>query len=100
MPTGMTVKVKKKKKSVLKNIRKTERRTAINRANKTEVGNAVKRLRALVAAGKLDEARKQLPGTYSVLDRAIQQGVLYENTANRYKARLALAINSAAAKSA
>lgn len=100
MPTGMTVKVKKKKKSVLKNIRKTERRTAINRANKTEVGNAVKRLRALVAAGKLDEARRQLPGTYSVLDRAIQQGVLYENTANRYKARLALAINAAAAKSA
>lgn len=97
MPTGMTVKVKKKKKSVLKNIRQTERRTVTNRANKTAVSNAVKKLRALVTAGKLEEARRLLPATHSLLDRAIRKGVLYENTANRYKARLALAINAAAA---
>jgi small subunit ribosomal protein S20 len=97
MPTGMAVKVKKKKKSVLKNIRQTERRTAINRANKTVVRNAMKKLRSLITAGNLEEARKLLPGTYSILDRGIQQRVLHENTANRYKARLTLAINAAQA---
>jgi small subunit ribosomal protein S20 len=100
MPTGMAVKVKKKKKSVLKNIRQTERRTAINRANKTVVRNAMKKLRTLIAGGNLEEARKLLPGTYSILDRGIQQGVLHENTANRYKARLTLAINAAQAGAA
>jgi small subunit ribosomal protein S20 len=100
MPTGMAVKAKKKKKSVLKNIRQTERRTAINRSNKTVVGNAMKKLRALIAAGNLDEAKRLLPQTHSILDRAIQQSVLYENTANRYKARLARAINAAQAAAA
>jgi ribosomal protein S20 len=30
----------------------------------------------------------------SALDRAIQKGVLHENTANRYKSRLTLAYNA------
>ncbi len=97
MPAGAPVKQKKKKKSVLKNIRQTERRTVINRANRTAVRNAVKKLRGLLAAGKIDEARQLIPETYKALDRAIQQRVLYENTANRYKSRLALAINAAQA---
>lgn len=95
MPAGAPVKQKKKKKSILKNIRQTERRTLINRANRTGVRTAMKKLRDLVAAGKLDEARKALPETYHALDRAIQHGVLHENTANRYKSRLALALNAA-----
>jgi small subunit ribosomal protein S20 len=97
MPAGAPVKQKKKKKSVLKNIRQTERRTLINRANRTAVRTAVKKLRGLIAAGKLDEARQLVPVTYKALDRAIQQRVLHENTANRYKSRLALAINTAQA---
>ena len=97
MPAGAPVKQKKKKKSVLKNIRQTERRTVINRANRTAVRTAVKKLRGLIAAGKLDEARQLIPETYKALDRSIQQRVLHENTANRYKSRLALAINTAQA---
>lgn len=93
MPVGTPVKPKTKKKSVLKNIRHTARRTLINRGNRTMVSSAVKKLRGLIGAGKLDEARKLLPETYAVLDRAIQQKVLHENTANRYKSRLALALN-------
>jgi len=97
MPAGAPIKQKKKKKSVLKNIRKTARRTAINRANRTAVRTAVKKLRGLIAAGKLEEARQLLPDTYKALDRAIQRRVLHENTANRYKSRLTLAINAAQA---
>ncbi|MDE3137347.1 MAG: 30S ribosomal protein S20 [Acidobacteriota bacterium] len=97
MPAGAPIKQKKKKKSVLKNIRQTARRTAVNRANRTAVRTAVKKLRGLIATGKLDEARKAVPEAYKALDRAIQQRVLHENTANRYKSRLALAINAAQA---
>lgn len=97
MPAGTVLRQKKKKKSVLKNIRQTERRTIVNRANRTAVRTAVKKLRDLIAAGKLDEARQALPATYNALDRAIQHGVLHENTANRYKSRLTLALNAAAA---
>ncbi len=99
MPAGTSIKVRKKKKSVLKNIRQTERRTAVNRANRTAVGTAVKKQLALIAAGKLDEARDRLPVTYAALDRAIQKRVLHENTANRYKSRLSLALNTARAAS-
>ena len=97
MPAGTPIKVKKKKKSVLKNIRQAARRTAVNRSNRSIVGNAVKKQLALIAAGKLDEARGLLPATYSALDRAIQKRVLHENTANRYKSRLTSALNSAQA---
>ncbi len=97
MPAGAAVKQKKKKKSVLKNIRQTERRTAINRANRSAVRTVVKKLQALIAGGKLEEARQLLPKVYTALDRAIQQRVLHENTANRYKSRLTLALNTAQA---
>jgi small subunit ribosomal protein S20 len=97
MPAGTPIKQHKKKKSVLKNIRQTERRTEVNRANRSTVRTAVKKLQSLIAAGKLEEARQQLPKTYTALDRAIQQRVLHENTANRYKSRLTLALNAARA---
>jgi small subunit ribosomal protein S20 len=97
MPVGTAVKVRKKKKSVLKNIRQTTRRTAINRSNRSLVGTAVKKQFSLIAAGKLDEAAALIPATYKTLDRAIQKRVLHENTANRYKSRLTLALNAARA---
>lgn len=101
MPSGTLVKsTKKKKKSVLKNIRQTAKRTAINRSNRSSVATAVKKQITLITTGKLDEARQLLPATYAALDRAIQKRVLHENTANRYKSRLTLALNSAAAASA
>jgi small subunit ribosomal protein S20 len=97
MPAGAPIKQKKKKKSVLKNIRQTARRTAVNRANRSTMRTAVKKIRGLISAGKIDEARQLLPATYEALDRAIQKRVLHENTANRYKSRISLAVNAAQA---
>lgn len=100
MPVGTPIKRKRKKKSVLKNIRQTGRRTAINRSNRSIVATAVKKQLSLIAGGKLDEAAALLPATYTALDRAIQKRVLHENTANRYKSRLTLAMNAARAAAA
>jgi small subunit ribosomal protein S20 len=98
MAQGTPVRHKKKTKSVLKNIRQTEHRTAINRMNRTRVRTAIRRMRAALAAGEAAAAQKLASVTFSELDKAIRKRTLSENTANRYKSRLALALNAVKAK--
>ncbi len=100
MPQGQAVKVKKKKKSVLKNIRQTAKRTAVNRMNRTRVRTAMRRMRAALSSNDAAAAEKLAPETFSELDKAIQKRTLTKNTANRYKSRLALALNGLKAKKA
>jgi small subunit ribosomal protein S20 len=94
MPQGTPAKQKKRSKSVLKNIRKSARNTEMNRADRSRVRGAIKQMRTALATGNADEAAKLLSGTHSEVDKAIRKGALKENTANRYKSRLALALNS------
>jgi|SRR5215469_11865820 len=100
MAQGTPIKHKKKSKSVLKNIRQTERRAAINRMNRTRVRTAIRRMRAVLTAADAAGAEKLASATFSELDKAIRKRTLSENTANRYKSRLALAINALKAKKA
>jgi small subunit ribosomal protein S20 len=94
MAQGAAVKHKKKTKSVLKNIRQSARRAAINKMNRTRVRSSIRRMRATLDAGDLAGAEKLASATFSELDRAIRKRTLSENTANRYKSRLSLAINT------
>jgi small subunit ribosomal protein S20 len=98
MAQGTAVKHRKKTKSVLKNIRQTESRAAINRMNRTRVRTAMRRMRAALSASDAAGAGKLASATFSELDKAIRKGTLSENTANRYKSRLALALNGLKAK--
>jgi small subunit ribosomal protein S20 len=98
MAQGGAVKHKKKTKSVLKNIRQTEARHQINQMNRTRVRSAIRRLRTALSAGDIATAEKLTSPTFSVLDKAIRKGTLTENTANRYKSRLALAMNGLRSK--
>jgi len=100
MPQGAPVKVKKKKPSVLKNIRQSAKRAAVNRMNRTRVRTAIRQMRTALNAKDAAAAEKIAPETYSALDKAIQKRTLTENTANRYKSRLALALNGLKAKKA
>ena len=97
MAQATAKKQKKRKKSVLKRIRQTARRTEVNRANRSRVRTAMKMLRSTIASGNAAAAQKMLPETLSALDRAIRIGALKENTANRYKSNLALAVNALSA---
>jgi len=94
MAQGTAVKHKKKTKSVLKNIRHTEHRTAINKMNRTRVRSSMRRMRAALSAKDVAGAEKLASATFSELDKAIRKRTLTENTANRYKSRLALALNA------
>lgn len=90
MATALQPKRKRKARSVLKRIRQTERRAAINRANRSRLRSQVKKLRRALEAGDTARAQELLQPTLSVIDRSIQKGVLHRNTADRTKSRLAL----------
>ena len=100
MAQGAATKVKKRKPSVLKRAKQSRKRAAINRANTTRVRSAMKQLRTAITAKDEKSATGLLQPTLSAIDKAISKGVLEENTGNRYKSRLTLAINGlrAAAK--
>jgi ribosomal protein S20 len=69
MAQGNPVKHKKKTKSVLKNIRQTERRAAVNRMNRTRVRTAMRRMRAALGSADSAGAAKLASDTYSELDK-------------------------------
>jgi small subunit ribosomal protein S20 len=74
--------------SALKRARQTEKRTARNRANTSQVRTALRDLREALAKGDKAAAEQTYRQTVSALDKAIQKGVLHQNTASRYKSRL------------
>jgi small subunit ribosomal protein S20 len=100
MAQGAPTKVKKRKKSVIKRAKQSRMRAEVNRANTTRVRTIMKKLRTAIAAKDCTSAGTLLRPTLSAIDQAISKGVLEENTANRYKSRLSVAVNGlvAAAK--
>lgn len=100
MPTVLAPKRKRRKKSVLKRIRQTGRRTTINRAHKSRLRTQVKKFRLAVTAGNLAQARELLRPTLSVIDHSIQKGIIHPNTAARTKSRLMRRFNTLAAQQA
>ncbi len=74
--------------SALKRARQTEKRTEVNRANKSRVRTALRRFRTALASGNRDAAQQMFAETVAALDKAAQKGVLHKNTASRYKSRL------------
>ena len=74
--------------SALKRARQTERRTARNRSNTSRLRSALRDMRAALTNGDKAAAEQTYRQTASALDKAIQKGVLHQNTASRYKSRL------------
>ena len=74
--------------SALKRARQTERRTAVNRSNRSHVRSSLRVMREALANGDAAAAQAQYRQTVSVLDKSVQKGVLHGNTASRYKSGL------------
>lgn len=70
-------------KSAIKRAKKAAVRTLRNRAVKSTVRTAVRRVQT--------QGAEALAQAFSVIDRAVSKGVLHKNTAARKKARLAKA---------
>jgi small subunit ribosomal protein S20 len=84
--------------SALKRARQTEKRTAVNRANTTQLRSSLRQMRESLAKGDKDGAQKTYRATVSALDKAIQKGVLHKNTAARYKSRLSARVKAVGSK--
>lgn len=82
--------------SAEKQRRQSEKRKARNRAGKSSLKTSLKRARTAIAGGDAD--KDTLATSYSAIDKAAKTGLIKENTANRYKSRLAGASKRAAAK--
>jgi small subunit ribosomal protein S20 len=78
-------------KSAEKRVRQSEKRRVINRSNRTKVRTYIKKLRTALSSGK--DVEQVLPETISVIDKAVQKGVLHANAAARYKSRLTVRAN-------
>ncbi|HEC79518.1 MAG TPA: 30S ribosomal protein S20 [candidate division WOR-3 bacterium] len=75
----------KKSRTVLKNIRKSERRRKINVVKKKVLKSAIKRLKKMTSK---KQALKVYPEVQSLIDKSIQDGIIKKNKAARYKSRL------------
>lgn len=64
-----------------------------NRARKSALRTAIKKVRAAVEAGDSATAKKLLPETLSLLDRTASRGVIHRNQAARSKSRLTKAVD-------
>jgi small subunit ribosomal protein S20 len=83
-------------KSAEKRVRQSEKRRVINRSNRSKVRTYIKKVHVALDSGKSDEIQSVLPETISVIDKAVQKGVMHKNAAARYKSRLTLKANQAA----
>jgi len=75
-------------KSAEKRVRQNEKRREINRGNRGRLRTGIKKLRAALESGEGGSAQELLPATVSLIDKAVQKGVLHRNAAARYKSRL------------
>jgi small subunit ribosomal protein S20 len=80
--------------SAEKQRRQAEKRKARNRAGKSSLRSALKKARTSVQGGDAD--KETLASGFSAIDKAAKSGIIKENTANRYKSRLAGASKRAA----
>ncbi len=85
-------------KSAEKRDRQNMRRNAANTSSRTRLRSQIKWLRTLIDSGNKQEAQELLPRTISVIDKAVQKGVLHRNTAARHKALLTLHVNELTTK--
>ena len=83
--------------SALKRVRQTERRTEVNRKNKSRLRHTIRAMRRALTSKDAKAASALLPTTFSVIDRSAKSGIIKKNTAARYKIKLHLRVKALAA---
>ena len=83
-------------KSAKKRILVAETRAARNKAIRSKVKTAVKKVEAAVAAKDKSAAQAALLAATSEIDKATSKGVYHKNTASRKVSRLSKAVNTLA----
>lgn len=84
--------IKSAKKRILVNQTKADR----NKAIRSKVKTAIKKVDAAIAANDKDAAAAALKAATVEIDKATSKGVYHKNTASRKVSRLAVAVNKIA----
>jgi len=85
----------KRKPSVLKRARQTEKRNLRNKSVRSEVKTYIKKFTDALSAGKKEQIEETLRLVVKKLSSASSKGVLHRNTASRNISRLARKANAA-----
>ena len=83
-------------KSAKKRVLVSKKRYEKNKAIKSSVKTAIKKVEAAVAQGSKDEAQAALVSATSVISKAASKGVYHKNNAARKVSRLTKAVNGIA----
>ena len=83
-------------KSAEKRVRQNVKRNEINRSNRSKLRTSIKKLRTAVADHDKNSSTEMLAPTISLIDKAVNKGVIHKNTAARYKSRLTKHVNELA----
>jgi small subunit ribosomal protein S20 len=75
-------------KSAEKRVRQNTKRNEINRKNRSKLRTQIKSLRSAIAGNDKNESTELLNPTVSLIDKAVNKGIIHKNTAARYKSRL------------
>jgi len=75
-------------KSAEKRIRQNEKRNQINRSNRSKLRTQIKKLRSALGSADKNQSSELLNPTVSLIDKAVNKGLIHKNTAARYKSRL------------
>ncbi|RDY29686.1 30S ribosomal protein S20 [Romboutsia weinsteinii] len=80
-------------KSAKKRIKVIEKKTALNRARKSQVKTAIKRFEDAVAAGNREEAVAKFEYAQKRISQVASKGTIHKNAAARKVAKLAQKLN-------
>jgi small subunit ribosomal protein S20 len=75
-------------KSAIKRVRQNTKRNEINRANRSKLRTQIKKLRGALEHSDKAQSNELLNPTVSLIDKAVNKGIIHKNTAARYKSRL------------
>ncbi|MFH0838955.1 MAG: 30S ribosomal protein S20 [Candidatus Omnitrophota bacterium] len=81
------------KKAAFKDMRKNKKRHLSNISVRSKLKTLAKKLDSLIAAKKIEEAKKLFIIVMKEFDKAAVKGVIHKNTASRKKSRLAKRLN-------
>lgn len=84
--------IKSAKKRILVNRTKADR----NKAIKSGVKTAIKKVYAVIESGDKDAAKAELAATIKTIDMAATKGIYHKNTAARKVSRITKAVNKMA----
>jgi len=83
-------------KSAKKRILVTQKRAAANKAIRSKVKTAIKKVEAAITAGDKALATEALKSAVSEIDKATKKGVYHKNTSSRKVSRLTSKVNKLA----